>query len=179
MRIPESIETQRLLLRKPQLEDAEAIFARWASDPEATRYLSWSRHQSLADTVGFLHLSDDEWSRWPAGPYLVECRQTGVLIGSSGFAFEAANRAGVGYVLSRDAWGLGYATEMVRALVKEARTIAPLNLFAVCHPDNTASMRVLEKCGFMREGVLSAHARFPNLCPDRLCDALSYSREIA
>lgn len=178
MRIPERIETARLLLRKPLLDDAEAVFTGWASDPVVTRYLSWARHESMRDTTGFLRDSDAEWSRWPAGPFLIESRETGALIGSSGLHFKAADRAEIGYVFSRHAWGRGYATETVLALLGEARLLAPLGLFAIVHPDNAVSVRVLEKCGFTRDGLLRAHAPFPNLDPHGLFDVARYSRSV-
>jgi RimJ/RimL family protein N-acetyltransferase len=77
--------TTRLVLRKPRLADAPAIFERYASDPEVTRFLSWPRHSTVADTRTFIEFSDAEWTRWPAGPYLVESRD-GVLLGGAGLA---------------------------------------------------------------------------------------------
>lgn len=175
MRLPERIETPRLLLRKSRLDDADAIFAGWASDFHVTRYLSWLRHESVGTTEVFLRDSDAEWSRWCAGPLLVESRDTGALIGSTGLHFKVADRAEIGFVFSRPAWGCGYATEAVRALLAEACTLAPLSVFAIVHPDNVASMRVLDKCGFTYDGVLRAYAPFPNLVPDKLFDVASYS----
>ena len=114
---PERIETERLVLRRPVDGDAEAIFARYASDPAVTTYLGWPRHASVDDTRVFLALSARDWSQWAVGPYLVERRDDGVLVGSSGLALETPERAATGYVFARDAWGLGYATESLRAMV--------------------------------------------------------------
>jgi RimJ/RimL family protein N-acetyltransferase len=110
-RQPERVETERLVLRRPRPDDAEAIFTRYASDPEVTRYLSFPRHASLENTRAFLALSDADWSRWPAGPYLIERRDRSELIGSTGLSFETGQRAATGYLLAREAWGRGYATE--------------------------------------------------------------------
>ena len=80
----EIIETERLILRRPNQSDAQAVFHRYASDREVTRYLSWPTHRSVADTLAFLAMSDDEWQRWPAGPYLVLTRDNnskGALVG--------------------------------------------------------------------------------------------------
>ena len=63
----ETIETERLLLRRPRSSDAQMIFQRYASDHEVTRYLSWPTHRSVVDTLAFLSMSDDDWRRWPAG----------------------------------------------------------------------------------------------------------------
>jgi len=179
VRAPERIETTRLLLRKPVLADAEAVFARYASDPEVTRLLGWPRHRSPDDTRAFLQFSANEWSGWPAGPYLVERRADGALLGGTGLAFETPYRAATGYVLARDAWGQGYATEALRAVLDVAPPTGLRRLYALCHVDHAASARVLEKCGFIREAVLRRHSVFPNLSPAEPCDVLCYARVFA
>ena len=47
MRPPEVLETDRLRLRVPTLEDAPEIFLQYAQDPEVTKYLTWRPHQSI------------------------------------------------------------------------------------------------------------------------------------
>ncbi len=173
---PERIETARLVLRRPLATDAEAIFARYAADPEVTRFLSFRTHESLDQTRAFLAFSDAEWDRWPAGPYLLESRASGTLLGSTGFGFETPQRAVTGYVLAKDAWGHGYATEALQAMVEAARGLGLRRLQALCHPEHRASWRVLEKCGFDREGTFRSYAEFPNLAPGQPCDVLCYAR---
>jgi ribosomal-protein-alanine N-acetyltransferase len=169
------VETPRLILRKPLREDAEAIFARYSSDPEVTRLLAWPRHTSLDATCAFLAFSDAEWARWPAGPYLVFSREDGALLGSTGLAFETPDCAATGYVFARDAWGKGYATESVQGVINVARDAGVVRLYALCHPDNRASRRVLEKCAFENEGILPEHSTFPNLAGGELCDVFCYA----
>ena len=175
MKASERLLTERLVLRRPLPSDADAIFARYASDAEATRLLSFSRHRSIAATRTFLAWSEAEWSRWPAGPYLVESRESGTLLGSTGLSFETPQRAATGYVLARDAWGRGYATEALAQVVATARECGVLRLYALSHPENEASLRVLAKCGFECEGTLRRYAEFPNLRPGEPLDVLCYS----
>ena len=104
------------------------------------------------------------WSIGPVGPYVIANRQD-VIIGSTGLDVETAHRAATGYVLARDAWGQGYATEATRAMANLADQLGIGRLYALCHPDNRASVRVLEKAGFSFEGVLRRHTVFPNLDP--------------
>lgn len=157
----EHIETARLVLRKPTIDDAEAIFVRYASDPLVTKYLSWPRHRSLHDTRHFLAFSDAEWQQWPVGPYLVHSLADRHLLGGTGLHFESPTVAETGYVFARDAWGQGFATECLRAVIEVARSAGVQMLTAGCHPENAASRRVLEKCGFtMRRPGLCL---FPNL----------------
>ena len=150
------------------------MLERYAGDAEVTRYLGWPRHTSVADTRAFLAVSDAEWSRWPAGPYLLFARDGGQLLGSTGLAFETQERAATGYVLARDAWGRGYATEALQAMVDLARTVMIRHLYALCHPDHQASARVLIKCGFQLEGIRRRSSEFPNLNPGQLADAHCY-----
>jgi ribosomal-protein-alanine N-acetyltransferase len=174
LKASERIETARLALQRPQMGDLEAIFSRYASDPDVTLFMSWPRHRSLADTQAFLAFSDAEWNRWLAGPYLVRSRADGTLLGSTGLAFETPFRASTGYVFARDAWGKGYATEALQAMVEIARKAGVRRLYAICHTEHRASWRVLEKCGFLREGVLHRYTEFPNLKPGELFDVFSY-----
>jgi ribosomal-protein-alanine N-acetyltransferase len=163
MKAPSQVETERLVLSQPRGTDAAAIFERYASDPEVTRFLGWPRHRAVADTERFLAFSDDEWGRWPAGPYLIRARSDQRLLGSTGLAFEAPDVAATGYVLAKDGWGQGYATEALRAMVDVARLTRVARLYALCHTDHRASWHVLEKCGFTRDGNGSGSADFPNL----------------
>lgn len=174
-RKPVRIETPRLLLRRPRARDLKAVFARYSSDAEVTRFLGWPRHQSIAQTRVFLEFSDEQWERWPAGPYLIESRETGQLLGGTGLAFETPFRASTGYVLARDAWGRGYATEALRAMMELAARLGVRRLYALCHPDHPASQHVLDKCGFTREALLRRHSEFPNLRAGQPADTLLYA----
>jgi RimJ/RimL family protein N-acetyltransferase len=181
LKASETIETDRLLLRRPRQSDAQAVFHRYASDREVTRYLSWPTHRSIADTIAFLTMSDDEWQRWPAGPYLVLTRDNGKdgsLLGSTGLFYKSPTRAITGYVFAKDAWGLGYATEALLAMVDVARTTGVQRLEAICHAEHSPSARVLEKCGFHREEVHREHFVFPNLKPQKKSDVFSYALSI-
>lgn len=175
MKAPEYIETSRLVIRRPQPADAEAIFERYASDRDVTRYLGWPAHDSVDETRTFLEFSDAEWDRWPAGPYLALSRADGTLLGGTGFGFETPYRAVTGYVFAKDAWGRGYATEALHAMVEIGRGTGVRRLYALCHPDHRPSWRVLEKCGFVREGRLRQYAEFPNLAPGEPSDVFCYA----
>ncbi len=175
MKAPERIETERLVLRRPLTTDIDDIFTRYASDPDVTRFIEWPRHESLADTRAFLRFSDAEWLRWPTGPYLLRSRDDGALLGSTGLAFETAYRASTGYVLAKDAWRNGYATEALHAMVEIAHAVGVRRLYAICHTENNASRRVLEKGEFLLEGTLRRHTEFPNLRPGDPSDVFCYA----
>lgn len=172
-RAPELLVTERLVLRRPVAGDVTAIFDRYASDSEVTRYLAWPRHVSLDDTRVFIAFSDAEWRRWGCGPYLIFDAAGTRLLGSSGLAFESSELASTGYVFARDAWGQGYATEALQAMARLARSLGVRWLYAVCHVEHRASAHVMEKCGLTSEGLLRQHIVFPNISPLR-ADVLRY-----
>lgn len=165
-RAPEALASDRLRLARPSLADAPEIFERYASDPEVTRYLGWPTHRSVTDTECFVRFSEKEWSRSPGGPYLIRSVEDGRVLGSTGLVFEGTRRATTGYVLARDAWGRGYATQALKTMVALAGILGVARLQAVCHADHAASRRVLEKCGFRVDESATPDAQFPNLEPD-------------
>jgi [ribosomal protein S5]-alanine N-acetyltransferase len=176
-RAPERLETERLVLRRPTSDDVPEIFDRYASDPEVTRYLSWPRHTSVNDCLMFLDFSDGQWLRGGCGPYLVLSRSTGLLLGATGLSIEQGDSAQTGYVFARDAWGRGYATETLRAMIALAKSLSLKRLHAACHADHRASAHVLEKCGFTLARQESGSYLFPNLGPLRQ-DVLFYEIDV-
>ena len=176
MVLPLRVDTERLTLLRPSTADAGEIFERYASDPDVTRYLGWPRHENLDDTRGFLTFSAAQWRREGAGPYLIRSRDDGRLLGSTGVAKNDEVEAMAGYVLARDAWGRGLATEALTAIVEAARAIRLPRLHALCHPDHRASWRVLEKCGFQRNATWTRKMEFPNLARGVDQDVLCFAR---
>ena len=176
MRAPPFVETPRLVLAAPVAADAEAVFQRYASDEEVTRYLGWPRHRTVADTQGFLAFSAVQWEREGAGPYLIWARADGRLLGSTGLGLEPHGQAITGYVLAKDSWGKGYATEALTAVVEVATDIGVRRLYALCHAQHRASWRVLEKCRFERDDSWNRRVEFPNLGAEIAQDVLCYRR---
>jgi [ribosomal protein S5]-alanine N-acetyltransferase len=172
---PAIIHTDRLVLRRPADGDAPAVFARYAGDPAVTRFLGWRTHESAADTEQFLACCDAEWRASGVGPFLIESREDGQLLGSASLRLVSSQQAAAGYVLARDVWGRGYATEALLAMRALALRLGVLRLSAMCHPEHRASLRVMQKCGFTRDGLLRAHTQFPNLAPGVAADVVCYS----
>jgi RimJ/RimL family protein N-acetyltransferase len=172
--VPESLTTDRLVLRRPRPADAAAIFSGYAADPLVTRLLGWPRHRSIDDSRAFIAWCDDVWASRGAGPYLIVNGDD--VIGSTGLDLETEWRAQTGYVLARAAWRRGYATEATTAMVELADAIRVIRLYALCHPDNPASARVLVKAGFNLEGVLRRYCPFPNSGADGPLDVQCWAR---
>jgi [ribosomal protein S5]-alanine N-acetyltransferase len=176
----ETITTSRLLLRRPSAADAPAIYVRYSSDLQATRWLNWPRHRQIEETLRFVDWSHQQWAQWPAGPLLIFERdplsqREARLAGATGLSFDSPHEATVGYVLAPDCWGRGYATEALRAMVVLARQLGVRRLSALCHAEHTASAHVLEKCEFTQVDLLERHILFPNLAPGVRMDVLRFA----
>ncbi len=153
------IETHRLILRPFRAEDAEDMFANWASDPEVTRFLTWPPH-SDADVTRWLlsqwisHYEDGGYFQWA-----IELRETGAVIGSIAVVKleEAIGSAEIGYCLGRAFWGRGIMPEALRAVMDYLFDTAGLNRIWAGHDvNNPKSGRVMEKAGMRKEGILRA-----------------------
>ena len=117
-----------------------------------------------------------EWARAPGFAYLIERRADGVLVGSTGLAFETPWCAMTGYVLARDAWGQGYATEALAASSRSRRAWASSGCTRTATPTTPRRPMSSTRCGFTREGVLRRHTIFPNSGDPRPAAVLLYAR---
>jgi RimJ/RimL family protein N-acetyltransferase len=158
---PATLATKRLVLRRPTVDDAEAIFTGYAQDPEVSRYTTWAPHRRIEDTREFLHACHEGWSRGTVLSWIITRRDDGRPIGTTDIRLDG-HRGEIGYVLARSAWRQGYATEAANAVVAWALSQPELHrVWAVCDVENTASGRVLEKAGMTREACLRAWAAMP------------------
>lgn len=160
--IPALVKTARLRLRPPSLDDAPDIFARYATDRQVTRYLTWRRHSWLPDTHDFLLRTIAAMEAGTEVQWVIERQDLEGPLGMIGFRFTG-HGAELGYVLERASWGLGYATEAAQALADWALDEPHLSrVWAVCDVEHRASARVLEKVGMEREGLLRRWVVLPN-----------------
>ena len=160
--IPEKIETARLFLRPLRYEDAEEIFYVYASKPEATRYVSWSMHQTIEDTRAFLKDSITGWEKGTDYSFGIRKKENGRFIGSFG-VLNDSGKLQFGYVLGPLHWGNGYATEVCRVMMKVlagVREVYRIGTFV--DAENVASAKVLLKSGLVEEARLSGWFRFVN-----------------
>jgi RimJ/RimL family protein N-acetyltransferase len=163
MKMPDQIQTERLVLRKPRMEDASAIFSGWAQDQEVTRYLTWRPHQHLSQTNEFLRGCLSAWEGETRFPYMILLKETGDVIGMIDPRIEG-HKVGIGYGAARAHWGKGYIPEATRAIIHWAfQQPSIYRVYATTDVENTASQRVLEKVGMQCEGVLRKYIIHPNI----------------
>jgi len=150
------LETRRLLLRKLNLNDVDDIFE-YGSDPEITKYLLWNTHESIEDSLDFVNSVIKQYESGQVAPWGIIHKSERKLIGTCGFGNWRPRhfKAEIGYALSRKYWNRGIMTEAVKEVIAFGFNVMNLNrIQAMCHIENLASVRVMEKVGMKYEGTL-------------------------
>ena len=143
------LETKRLALRAPRLEDAKTV-ATLANDRRIAENTARIPHPyKVADAESFISGA----GKAGEAAFLITLRDK-TVIGACGIVFQYEATPELGYWLGVDFWGQGYATEALHALIDYAfADLAHEALQAGARVTNPASRRVLEKCGFQWTGV--------------------------
>lgn len=174
MTIPTILLTDRLLLRKPRMEDGSALFQSCLSDPEVTRFLTWQVHRSVGETEKLVRESVARWDDTTQAHWVVTLLDARGAEGMLSLRLETS--ANLSYFLSRRLWGKGLMAEAIVAAVGWAMEQPEIGrVWAFCECGNVRSIRVLERSGFVCEGKRERYAVFPNIAPEAL-DCLVYGR---
>lgn len=146
------IETERLILRPFEASDAGAAFE-WFGDPVVMRFTPTGPDKSMEQTQARLTLFMEHQNEHGFSKWLILNRTSGIAIGDSGLLIlEEYGWIDLGFRFAQPYWGKGLATEVASAWVRAAFDEFGLSrLGAFAHPENRASIRVLEKLGFKVE----------------------------
>ena len=143
------LETPRLLFRPFQLTDAPVAHP-WLTDGEIMRFMPTGQDYTMDQveariTRYITHQQQHGYSRW-----LMIDRASGEAIGDAGLLYlPATQETELGYRLIKPRWGQGLATETAAAWLQYAFDELGLpEVIAFSHPDNVASVRVMQKNGF-------------------------------
>ena len=148
------IKTERLLLRKFRVDDAQSMFDHWANDARVTRYLTWTPHTSPELTRQLL----EDWcaSYENADYYNWVIELAGEIIGniSAVRISERDEYAELGYCMGVDYWNHGIMPEAAKAVIDFLFAEVGVNRVEIRHAvKNPASGRVAQKCGLTFEGT--------------------------
>lgn len=152
-----NIETERLILRRFTVDDAESVYKNWASDDEVTKYLTWPTHTSVEMSVGFMKFCVNGYAEKNSYQWGIELKENHELIGNISVVKIDDSVAGMelGWVIGRGWWGHGYTAEAARALMKYLFVEVGANRIAARHDvHNPNSGRVMQKIGMKYEGTL-------------------------
>jgi ribosomal-protein-alanine N-acetyltransferase len=171
------VRTTRLSLREFVAADFAAVHA-YSSDARVTRYLFFGPRDedSTAEYLEELLASQRELPR-TRFELAVEEIASGRLIGACDLSLIESNAVDLGYMLSVEQWGKGYATEIALALVDAAFfDLRAQRVISTVDVNNAASIRVLEKIGMRWEAVYRKHRRAKNRWWD--CHLFTLPREV-
>ncbi len=154
----QKIETERLILRRFCVEDAQAMYDRWASDPEVTRFLTWPAHADVGVTRQLLSIWTDEYEKPDHYQWAITVKaQDALPVGSIAVVFhdDACRKAEVGYCIGCAWWRQGITSEALSAVISFLFDEVGMERVEARHDvNNPNSGAVMEKCGMRKEGVL-------------------------
>lgn len=169
------IETDRLILRRYVIEDADAMYKNWASDSEVTKFLTWQPHSSVDVSRGIIEnwlkeYSDEKYYQWA-----IVLKDNGdEPIGDISVVHmkEDISMVHIGYCLGRAWWRRGIMSEALKAVMDFMFDTVEVNRVEARHdPRNPNSGKVMQKCGMKYEGTLRSADRNNQ----GICDACYYA----
>ncbi|HEU4718154.1 MAG TPA: GNAT family N-acetyltransferase [Bacteroidia bacterium] len=149
-------ESARLRFRDMEMRDTETMI-RLNSDPEVIRYTGDPPFVSVESAHAFFAERIAAYKKHGYGRWITELKSSGEIIGWCGLKLhEDTGETDLGYRFFRAHWGKGYATEGAKATIAfGCRTLGLTRIVAHARKENSASLRVLQKCGMkiIGEGV--------------------------
>lgn len=147
------IMTKHLVMRSFEMSDFEAVH-RYTSMPITMQYMPCDAY-SEADTREYLKKAIEDFKKTPILNYgmAVVLKENGQVIGRGTIHVNIGqDEAMVGWILHKEYWGRGLAAELAKALIQYCfETLHLHRVYALCHPDNIGSWKVMEKCKMRRE----------------------------
>lgn len=147
-------ETKRLVLREWSPDDNE-VLSEILADPEVMKFIGGGKPFSVEQTNEFLNWARNFQKERGFCRWAVIEKENGEIIGSCGFAFpHQTEEVELGYLFTRRSWGKGFATEAAGACLHYGfEKLKFPEVIALTDEENVASRRVLEKIGFVSQGV--------------------------
>jgi len=148
-----------ITLRAWSMDDAEVVRDA-VQDPEIPRFMGIPRHHTLEGVQRWLESVPAGFEAGTAASFAIVSAHSGELLGSIGVdrSCDDPEIGEVGYWVVADERARGVATAAVRLVLPWAfQALGLARIEITTHPENMASLRVADKCGFRREGVLRSY----------------------
>jgi len=159
----QSIETERLLLRRFTIGDAEAMYKNWACDPDVTKYLTWPTHTGVEVSKAVLEswissYSQENYYQWAIVPKDYGSEPIGSIAAVS--MNDDISIVQIGYCIGKAWWHQGITTEALKAVMDFFFDKVEVNRIECRHdPRNPHSGMVMKKCGMKYEGTMRSSDR--------------------
>lgn len=151
------IETERILLRRFKLSDAEYMFNNWANDREIYRFFTRSPHSDLSQTEQIINEWVNAYSNDDCYNWAIELKEIGEIVGQISVVHlsEKYSLCEVGFTVGRSFWSKGIGTEALKAVINYLLKEIGINRIEGKHNVlNFPSGKVMEKSGMTFEGTM-------------------------
>ena len=151
------LESDRLILRRFVVNDAEMMFRNWASDPVVTQFMTWPAHVDVSVSQAVLGMWVKDYERENSYQWAIVPKAFGEPIGSIGVVsiLDSVQSAEIGYCIGQNWWHQGYTSEALSLVLRFLFEEVGFNRIQACHDiQNPNSGGVMRKCGMMFEGTL-------------------------
>lgn len=144
------LESERLVLRRLKTEHANEVFKNWTSDDEVSKYMTWSTHKNIEETISWLQEEEKKYKNNNYYTWGIELKEIGELIGFiSALYREEDDRYEIGYGIGRKYWRKGYTTESLKMIMDYLINEVGIRKFKCVHAKlNPVSGVVMQKVGF-------------------------------
>lgn len=156
----QTIETERLILRRFELRDAQNMFENYTSKDIVTKYLTWYPHKNIKDTEGYLtNFVLPEYDKQSAYRWAIVWKENGQVIGCIDVVNSSDNkrRAELGWVIGDEYWGKGIMPEAGKKVIEYLFSVGYERIEAIHDVANHRSGRVMAKIGMKHEGLLKKY----------------------
>jgi len=170
-----ALESDRLILRRFTMDDAQSMYENWANDSEVTKFLMWPTHENIEVSKNVLadwtsqYINDDYYS------WAITIKDKGDFpVGSIGIVDkkDKTKMMHIGYCIGRKWWNQGITSEALSLIISYLFNEVQVNRIESRHdPNNPNSGKVMLKCGLKYEGT-QREADWNN---NGICDASMYA----
>ena len=153
----QTLETERLILRRIKKTDAEEAFRNWTNDPKTARYVLWDVHKDVNVTRKLFEEWENDYNKEYTYKWVVYVKELNEIIGTidivkKNIEFKTCE---IGYCYGSKYWNKGYGTEALKAVIKYLFKEVGFELIDIRYQEeNIASGRVMEKAGLKYEATL-------------------------
>lgn len=149
------IETQRVILRRFTMDDANDMFNNWFGDSEVCKYMAWPHRKNIEQAKFIIENLLNAYEEPSFYQWAIILKENNKNIGTTGLSIvdEGYLCGGISYCIGKKYWGKGIATEVVQAVLEFAFNTVGFNRIEAYHAvDNIASGRVMKNVGMTFEG---------------------------
>lgn len=154
----QTIETERLILRRFQNGDEKQMFKNYTSSEKVTEFLTWRAHKQESDTKAYLeNIVLPEYEKETTYRWAVVLKEIGEVIGCIDVVEQNDRKkcAELGWVIGENFWGKGIMPEAGKVVLETLFNVGYIRIQAIHHHANLKSGRVMQKLGMAHEGCLA------------------------